>query len=271
MATKKDDEDALTAAQKKALRTGRSFFPAANMATQGQVLIPAGGSLGGRALPPEQNPAYQTAIAKGRPARSGYEFIQTPSGGSMAVPIGQKGKYTDLLYKNNPVTNTGFQRPDTQAAYNLGFQGGPAVGNTAYARSYNLGFQGDAVQRPPSAGLGYQVGSAIANFSPTAVGQGIANTASRIGGFFGFGQSQRPSGFGGGSTNAAIPSPTPYATPVASPTPTPYKTTDARSDLLRDTEGTFYGGGQAPIPTPTPTPYAPRLAQPRRYFDYGYA
>jgi hypothetical protein len=88
--------------------------------------------------------------------------------------------------------------------------------------------------------------------------------------------------FGGGNTPsmppataATQPSPTPYQTPPpsATPTPTPFKTTDARSDLLRDTEGTFYGGGHIPIPTPTPTPYIPNLAysQPRRYSDnFGY-
>ena len=37
---------------------------------------------------------------------------------------------------------------------------------------------------------------------------------------------------------------------------------DDRSDLLRDTENTFYGGGNAPPPpTPTPTP------RPKSYFQ----
>ncbi len=33
-----------------------------------------------------------------------------------------------------------------------------------------------------------------------------------------------------------------------------------RTDLLRDAENTFYGGGQAPAPTPKPTPAPPHLA-----------
>ena len=36
---------------------------------------------------------------------------------------------------------------------------------------------------------------------------------------------------------------------------------DDRTDLLRDTENTFYGGGTAPPPTPTPTP------RPKSYFQ----
>ncbi len=37
-------------------------------------------------LPPDQNPAYQSAIAKGRPNTSAYSWITTPSGGQMRVP-----------------------------------------------------------------------------------------------------------------------------------------------------------------------------------------
>ncbi len=81
---KKDDEDAVIAAQRRAARTGRSFFPAANS----QVLMNAGGSSNFHALPPDQNPAYQAAIATGRPNMNAYSWITTPSGGQMRVPTG---------------------------------------------------------------------------------------------------------------------------------------------------------------------------------------
>lgn len=254
-------------------RSGRSFFPAAN--AQGQTIQFSGSSTPTRVgtgfgpnnglLPPDQNPAYQAAIAKGRPARSGYTMIQTPSGGSIAVPVGQTRKYTDLLFKGNPTADTGFQRPSNQAAYALGDTGAVPTGNTPFEKSYRMGYEGGPVNAAPSAGIGYQVGQFASNI-PSALG--------------GFGRNIA-SWFGGGNlpsipatASAAQPTPTPYQTPSPSPTPTatPFKIADGRSDLLKDAENTFYGGGNAPIPTPTPTPMPNLMAYnpPRRYSDLGY-
>jgi hypothetical protein len=70
----------------------RSFFPAAdaiNSTPQGQVIMPQGGSQNFHALPPDQNPAYQAAIVKGRPDTSSYVWLKSPDGvGQMRVPVG---------------------------------------------------------------------------------------------------------------------------------------------------------------------------------------
>ncbi len=87
-------------------RTGRSFFPAANgsyrginytlggqpsanainSSPTGQTIMPSRYGTSSAVLPPDQNPAYQAAIAKGRPNMSAYSWITTPSGGQMRVP-----------------------------------------------------------------------------------------------------------------------------------------------------------------------------------------
>jgi len=187
---KKDDEDALTAAQQRAMRTGRSFFPAANTyrginlnaapnpnaitdTGQGETLNVGDSRFGFRALPPYQNPAYQAAIAGGRPARSGYTTIQTPSGGTMSVPISSSDRYSALLNKL-PSVPTGFERPNTQTAFALGDTGVVPTGNTPYERSFRMGYEGGAVTRPESAGFGYQAGQALAGLAGVA-SRGIAN------------------------------------------------------------------------------------------------
>jgi hypothetical protein len=109
----------------------KSFFPAAdaiNSTPQGQVIIPQGGSQNFHALPPDQNPAYQAAIAKGRPDMGAYTWITTPSGGQMRVPtnFALKPKTGTALEGSSVNPATGPLSPDQYAAaYNRGF-GAPA-------------------------------------------------------------------------------------------------------------------------------------------------
>ncbi len=263
-------DDILNAAQNRR-RTGRSFFPAANGSAQGQTIGFSGASAGGfRALPPDQNPAYQAAISRGRPNMNNYTWITTPSGGQMRVPTGSVGSLlapgTSLT--GSQVTQIGNQAPvDRGAAYAKGYgtpnpviQGGYQLAGGVANPIENL-----SPQQRIQGGVGGVLDYLRAGPTSLALQNVIGGFGQNVARWFGGGQN--PSSVGGGSANAAAPSPTPYQTP--SPSPTPFKTTDARSDLLRDTEGTFYGGGQVPIPTPTPTPVQ-RLAysQPRRYSDY---
>ncbi len=276
-------DDALTAAQKRAMRTGRSFFPAANTYGSGSGNAGFGPSSG--LLSPDQNPAYQAAIAKGRPNRADYTTIQLPGGGTSSVPTASVGRYLALFPGRSAIPAAG---------------GAPAVGGQSAASIYDPNRAQDITHLQNQLNFPRLYGQGYGNVPPVSQpltaqervqrGQsGIGEIASVAAhNLFGVPQNQNiiaglgrniGSWFGGGNipsvpstANAAQPSPTPYATPSPSPTPTPYKTTDARSDLLRDTEGTFYGGGQVPIPTPTPTPVQ-RLAygQPRRYSDnFGY-
>ncbi len=289
-------DDALTAAQKRSLRTGRSFFPAANTYGSGSGNAGFGPSSG--LLSPDQNPAYQAAIAKGRVNRNDLVTIQSPDGigsirvprasaqrmaaavpGSYIVPTGplSPGQYTAAYNRGvgapnpifNPTTGTltagGVEKPTEQLTpgqrtlYGAPPQGFKETALRAIGQG-NVGDLGVVNNQQYAQNLGF----GLPNF-----GQQLGGFARNISRFFGGGNLPSVPA----TANAAQPSPTPYATPSPSPTPTPYKTTDTRSDLLRDTEGTFYGGGQAPIPTPTPTPYVPRLAygQPRRYSDnFGY-
>ncbi len=212
--------------------------------TQG---VRIGGQYGGAGatLAPEDNPAYQAAIAKGRPSRSAYTMIPTPSGGSISVPTGQIDKYTRLLNKL-PAAPTGFERPTGTTAYAMGNTGTVPTGNTPYEKSYRIGYEGGAVQQPQPT-LGYQIGSAIGNFSPVNFGQGLVNAASRIG-------QGIANVFTGGNTQAA---PAPNAAPTPPPIPQ-----------------------QIPNPVaPTPTPTIPpndnpygfqygTASVPRRYSDY---
>ena len=183
---KKDDEDELIkAAERRRARTGRSFFPAANRGIvlsreammgipsergmeisadfpQGETLVPVGGSRGGRALPPEQNPAYQAAIAKGRPDRGQYTMIPT-STGFMSVPISQVSKYSAIINKTEP--QVAMPRLNLQAAYALGNTGAIPTGNTPFEKSYRMGYEGGAVQRPEAPGFGYNIGQSVANLA----------------------------------------------------------------------------------------------------------
>ncbi len=171
----------LTAAQDEAKRrrtTTRSFFPAANNAlATGARSTPYGGGSGNYGfgpnsglVSPENNPAYQAAIAGGRPARTGFTTIQTPSGGSISVSKGSERKYTDLLYNRNPIADTGFQRPNPQAAYALGNTGAVPTGNTPYEQSFRMGANiENPVQQPQGAGLGYRIGQLATNAALAAV------------------------------------------------------------------------------------------------------
>ncbi len=257
-------------------RRGQSFFPAANGSAQGQVLIPAGGSRGGGVLPPDQNPAYQAAISKPRAGSDAYTWITTPSGGQMRVPTGSVGALLQpgSSLTGSQVTQVGNQLPiDRAAAYAKGY-GAP---NPTIQGGYQIagGVANPIENLSPQARIAGGAGSTLDYFRSNPALTAATNALS------GFSRNLA-SWFGGGNlpsvpttANAAQPTPTPYQTPSPSPTPTatPFKTTDTRSDLLRDTEGTFYGGGQVPIPTPTPTPVS-RYAYgpPRRYSDnFGYA
>ncbi len=290
-------DDALTAAQKRALRTGRSFFPAANV--QGQIIQGSGAGnagygIGNGVLPPDQNPAYQAALL--RPKSGGLTMINSPTGGSMGVTAGQLQKYLNKGYTLsnqplNPVASAALQPSSIPGAggKSIAFMSGYLGGQGGALSSVTAPSNAVVAPRTPVDTSWYNTPAAMAirgaipsNQQYAAnLGAGLPNF-SQIGQQLGGLYRGIASWFGGGNlpsvpatANAAQPSPTPYQTPFpsATPTPTPFKTSDARSDLLRDTEGTFYGGGQVPIPTPTPTPYVPRLAYgpPRRYSDdFGY-
>ncbi len=273
-------DDILNAAQNRR-RTGRSFFPAANGSAQGQTIGFSGAGNGGfRALPPDQNPAYQAAISRPRPNMNNYTWITTPSGGQMRVPTGSVGNLlapgTSLT--GSQVTQIGNQAPiDRNAAYAKGygaptpnvqqFAGGPALVQGGVANPVaNISPQ-QRVQYGVGTGLDYLRTNPALNVAVSALGGFGRNIASWFGG------GNLPNAVP--SANAAVPSPTPLQTPSPSPTPTatPFRVADGRSDLLKDAENTFYGGGNAPVPSPTPTPYQPsRLAYnaPRRYSDLGY-
>jgi hypothetical protein len=170
---------------------------AINSTPQGQIIQGSGGGAGygvgarggggfgpGQGLlSPDQNPAYQAAISKGRPNRSGYTMIRTPSGGSMSVPVGQERKYTDLLFKGNPTADTGFQRPNPQAAYALGNTGSVPMGNTPYERSYRMGYDGSGPIQQPKTSFGFQVGNALRSVAPGILPL-AQNAASRIANVF---------------------------------------------------------------------------------------
>ncbi len=286
------EDDLLNAAQNRK-RTGRSYFPAANTyrgininagpsanainsTPQGQTLIPSRYGTSSAVLPPDQNPAYQAAIAKGRPNMNNYTWITTPSGGQMRVPTGSVG---NLLSPGTSLTGSKVTQIGNQA---------PIDRNAAYAKGYGT--------PTPTIQGGYQIAGGVANpvenLTPQArIAGGAGSTLDyfrsnpalnvAVNALGGFGRNIA-SWFGGGNlpsvppvSNAGVPSPTPFSTPVpsATPTSTPFKVADGRSDLLKDTENTFYGGGNAPIPTPTPTPYQPSMLaynSPRRYSDLGY-
>ncbi len=303
-------DDLLNAAQRRRTRTGQSYFPAANTyrgininagpsandinaTPQGQIIQRSGAGnagygIGNAALPPDQNPAYQAAISGGRPNRAGYTTITLPSGGTASVPTGSVQKYLNLFPGRLAIAAAG-------GAPSVGAEGAASIYDPN--RAQDITHLQNQLNFPRLYGQGY--GNIPAVSAPLNAQERVQRGQSGVGeiasvsahNLFGVPANQNiiaglgrniASWFGGGNipsipptANAGAPSPTPYQTPSpsASPTPTPFKTTDARSDLLRDTEGTFYGGGQVPIPTPTPTPGPNRyvLGQPRRYSDdFGY-
>ncbi len=276
-------DDLLSAAQRRT-RTGRSFFPAANYsplttANQGvRIGYQAGGA--GATVAPEDNPAYQAAISRPRAGSGSYTWITTPSGGSMRVPTASVGNLLKpgTSLSGSQVTQIGNQLPiDRAAAYAKGY-GAPApaivgVGTPGQAYQKSGGVYNPIENLTPQERIAGGVGSTLdylrSNPALTAATNALSGFGQNIARWFGGGA---PSAFGGTSAAGAPPSPTPIPSSTPIPTATPFKTADGRSDLLRDTEGTFYGGGQVPIPTPTPTPGTNRYAQyqPRRYSDLGY-
>ncbi len=293
------ENDLLNAAQRRRTRTGNSYFPAANTyrgininagpsanainsTPQGQTIMPSRYGTSSAVLPPDQNPAYQAAISRPRAGSDAYTWITTPSGGQMRVPTGSVGALLQTgSLRGSQVTQVGNQAPiDRAAAYARGY-GAPTPNVQQFAGGPALvqgGVANPVANISPQQRVQYGVGTGL-DYLRTNPSLNVAVNA-----LSGFGRNVA-SWFGGGnlpsvppSANAGVPSPspTPYQTPVPSPTPTatPFKTASDQSDLLRETEGTFYGGGQAPIPTPTPTPGPNRyvLGQPRRYSDYfGYS
>ncbi len=167
MARKRDEEeDAVLAAQRRAARIGRSFFPAANF-PQGQIIQNTGAGQGGigainatvgmdtrgtgtsgtafggfRALPPDQNPTYQAAIAKGRPDTSGYVWLQSPQGGQMRVPASSVAK----LHAAMPGSYVEPTGPLTPQQYASNYQKG--YGETPYFNPATQALASGGVQRP---------------------------------------------------------------------------------------------------------------------------
>ncbi len=146
-------DDALTAAQKRAMRTGRSFFPAAN--AQGQTIQFSGAGSGGfRALPPDQNPAYQAAIAKNPTPASRYAAAK-------ATPT-SIGTYQGM-YGPDTVVSTG---PNAFRTYSS--QGG-YIGRTGNAADYLSRQQPVATTPTPVApSYGSQVGFSMLSNVPSA-------------------------------------------------------------------------------------------------------
>ncbi len=113
------EDDLLNAAQKRT-RTGRSFFPAANY-SQGQTIIPSRYGTSSAVLPPDQNPAYQAAIARPRLQRGDLTTIRTPSGGFVTVPSGTAGAAAQAV-PGSQITQIGNQVPiDRSGAYARGY------------------------------------------------------------------------------------------------------------------------------------------------------
>ncbi len=113
------NDDLLNAAQNRR-RTGRSFFPAANY-PQGQTIMPSRYGTSSAVLPPDQNPAYQAAIARPRLQRGDLTTIRTPSGGYVTVPSGTAGA-TAQAVPGSAVTQIGNQAPiDRGAQYARGY------------------------------------------------------------------------------------------------------------------------------------------------------
>jgi hypothetical protein len=254
-------------------------IPSANAITdtgQGQTLIPSRYGTSSAVLPPDQNPAYQAALSRGRLQRGDLTTITTPSGGTITVPSASAGRAAAAV-RGSQVTQIGNQLPiDRTAAYNKGYgepnpiiqpsasgpvlaQGGvanPIENLTSQQRGqYGVGGFLDSLRSSPVS-LALGVNNLIPdNISPIGIGQGLVNAASRIG--------QGVANFFGGTPANAAPAPSPDALPAPSASPTPIQT---------------------PVPTATPSPTAPQVsntdqqppmttdyqlpAAPRRYSDY---
>jgi hypothetical protein len=169
--------------------------------------------------------------------KPGYQTVQLPGGGTTVVSDAVAKR---LMQQPGYSVAGGMARSSPAEAYQLGFTGQPGFSNvptaqqTPYQRSYLAGYQGG------------REGAGVTVPQDPGLGYHIGEQLGRIGTL---GYNAIASLFRGAQPRFA----------------------SERGDLLRDTEGTFYGGGNAPIPTPTPTP-APSsnfLAynQPRRYFD----
>lgn len=231
-------DDPVEAARKRQMRImrGQSYFPAANLRQyEGTELAPPGRGT-------YFNPEHYVGASYGNQARAARELA--------------KQYQSDLAFNviHNPRQAQALEAERIGAQYGgggtfagrAGYQtvqlpgGGTTVVSDAIAKKLNQRY-GNAPAAPNASYF-----PAVNNFQPS----GIAPNPFAAPGKF----SLYPAGE------------TPFPAPAKpSPLPSP-RFASERGDLLRDLEGTFYGGGQAPpTPTPTPTP-----AQPRRYFDYGF-
>lgn len=211
-------------------------------ATQG---VRIGGQYGGAGatLAPEDNPAYQAAIAKGRTSRSAYTTIQLPSGGTASVPTASKQRYLDLIQPRGIAQDRAEVAASLAASdprvYAAGYgpvtpppvtaqqrvqRGQAGAGELASVAAHNI------LGVPQNQGLGSAyLGFGMRNLS------GVVNAASRIG-------QGIANVFTGGNTQAA---PNPNAAPQLSPTP--YQTPNPAS---------------SPVPSPTlPPTQAPQQQQ----------
>lgn len=222
-------DDLLTAAQKRT-RTGRSFFPAANgsyrginytlggqpstnainSTPQGQTLGVPDSRYGFRALPPEQNPAYQAAISRPRLQRGDLTTIRTPSGGFVTVPSSSAGAAAQAV-PGSTVTQIGNQFPiDRAAAYAKGY-GAP---NPVIQGGYQIagGVANPIENLTPAARAAGGVGSTLDYFKANPALNVAVNALG------GFGRNIA-SWFGGGQQAAQQ-----YGNNVSTGTPIPFQT-----------------------------------------------
>lgn len=248
------DDDAVSAAQRKRNRTGRSQFPAANVYSNTAPAAvygnPYSTGVGGGyrdMLPPELNPAYQAAINRPRPRLT---TIQLPGGGTATVSASSAARTAGAV-SGAYINPTG---PLSTAQYQSAF----ARGYGAPAPSFNPAtgtLSGGGVEAPlesltPQQRIGYTGANPLQELFATrhpnlaAFGTLASNAFS---GLFGGGGFTRPSSAFASTAGAAVPSPTPFQTPFpsATPTPTPFR---RYSD-----------------PSPTPFSY---MNQPRDYFQF---
>ncbi len=222
---------------------------------QGQIIQGSGAGSGGYgigrgALSPEDNPAYQAAIARPRAGSDAYSWITTPSGGQMKVPTASLGnllrKGSDLA--DSQVTQIGNQLPinyATEKAKGFGAPSPVIQGGYQIARGVANPIENLTPQQRIAGGAGSGLDFFRSNPALTAGLNLARSAASRIAGLFGGGNPLIP------SANAGQPS----------PTPTPYQTPQPI----------------APLPTPTPTippdeypgyQFGTANVMPRRYSDY---
>lgn len=111
-----DDDDAVSAAQRRRQRTGQSYFPAADIRSSDARFVGI--------LPPEQNPAYQAAI---RRPRQQFTTIQLPSGGTTSV-VAPQAERTAGAVSGAYIQPTGpLTQPQYQSEFARGYGGaGPS-------------------------------------------------------------------------------------------------------------------------------------------------